>query len=217
MLSAKTLLLFLSACALAIPAPAAAPGELPPAERVGSADDPSWYCQWRRRVVFDTHTLEGRNWGSAGDEGLLRKQIGIHGGWVTNWHYENNGDGVFRARVSLCSFLPFFLLPSPLPLFYYFTFRSVAFHSSDCIHCALWLHAVSFCVRSFPLPFFPFPFPHPPTRDGSKQKGKTKTRANMFFFAPRWNLPISMHHNVEDNLDELLAPPDAHGIIYHDI
>jgi hypothetical protein len=78
MLSPKTLLLFLSAYVLA--APAAAPGELTPAERVGSPDDPSWYCQWRRRVVFDAYTLEGRNWGSAGDESLLRKQISIHGG-----------------------------------------------------------------------------------------------------------------------------------------
>jgi hypothetical protein len=114
MLSSKTILLFLSAYALAAPAPAAAPGELTPAERVGSPDDPSWYCQWRHRVVFDAYTLEGRNWGSAVDESLLRKQIGIHGGWVTNWHYENNGDGVFRARVS---FLMIFFVSSSLLLF----------------------------------------------------------------------------------------------------
>jgi hypothetical protein len=120
MLSPKTLLLFLSAYALAAPAPAAAPGELTPAERLGSADDPTWYCQWRRRVVFDAYTLEGRNWGSAGEKGLLRKQIGSRGGWVTNWHYDNDGNGTFRARVSLRSFLPFsfclLLWPCSTPL-----------------------------------------------------------------------------------------------------
>jgi hypothetical protein len=105
MLSPKAFLLFLSAYALAVPAPAAAPGELTSVERAGSPDDPSWYCQWRRRVVFDAYTLEGRNWGSAGEEGRLRDKIGSHGGWITNWHYDDDGDGVFRARVSLLSVL----------------------------------------------------------------------------------------------------------------
>jgi hypothetical protein len=80
-----------------------------PCGKSRSADDPSWYCQWKRRVVFDAYTLEGRNWGSAGDESLLRKQIGIHGGWVTNWRYENNGDGVFRARVNFLMIFSFLL------------------------------------------------------------------------------------------------------------
>jgi hypothetical protein len=73
---------------------------------------------------------------------------------------------------------------------------------------------------------FPFPFRNPPSQfrpifssllSHDHTQSRETEKANVFPFATKWNLPISMHHNVEDNLNELLAPPDAHGVICHDI
>jgi hypothetical protein len=121
MLSLKALALFLSACAFAAPAPApapaAAPAEVTPEDRAGSPDDPTWYCQWRNRVLWDEYTLEGHRWGSAGAEDALRGMIGSHGGWITGWRYEADEDGGFRAKVRLP-----FPFPFPLPSFFFLLF-----------------------------------------------------------------------------------------------
>jgi hypothetical protein len=169
MLSLKALALFLSACAFAAPAPApapaAAPAEVTPEDRAGSPDDPTWYCQWRHRVLWDEYTLEGHRWGSAGAEDALRGMIGSHGGWITGWRYEADEDGGFRAKVRLFLF------------HFHFRFR---------FHCPLSSFFSSLGHKLTSLPF-----------------------------ALKWNLPLRMAHNVEDNLNKLLAPPDAHGVMCH--
>jgi hypothetical protein len=165
MLSLKALALILSASALAAPAPVAAPAEVTPEDRAGSPDDPTWYCQWRHRVLWEEYTLEGHRWGSAGAEDALRQSIGSHGGWITGWRYEENEDGSFRAKVR---FFPFSFLIALLSFFLLALLASRSKHK----------------LTSVP-------------------------------FASKWNLPLRMAHNVEDNLNQLLAPPDAHGILCH--
>lgn len=37
------------------------------------------------------------------------------------------------------------------------------------------------------------------------------------FLCPQWNLPIHMHHQVEDKLANLIDANDAHGVHCHKI
>lgn len=100
MFALKALLALLGATALA--APAAVPGEVNPTSRVPKAGHTTWWCQWKHHVLFDTYTLETRNWGIS--EGQLKKQIASGGAAITGWGYEKTEDGMgFRAHVS---FLP---------------------------------------------------------------------------------------------------------------
>lgn len=92
------LLLALVACALAAPTPN--PGELQPVQP--GPDDASWYCQWKRRVIFDRYSLEGKNWGVTERE--LKKKISSEGSAVSDWSYREDGNGGFKANVSFWCF-----------------------------------------------------------------------------------------------------------------
>lgn len=90
MLSLRTTLLLIGAAALALA------GEIQPSQN--RPNDPSWYCQWKRRVVYDRYSLEGRGWGIS--EGELKKAISKSNGAITGWKYDEDDEGGFKAAVS---------------------------------------------------------------------------------------------------------------------
>lgn len=104
MLSLRTTLLLLGAAALALATPT--PGEIKPSQN--RPNDPSWYCQWKRRVVYDRYSLEGRGWGVS--EGELKKAISKSNGAITGWKYNENDEGGFEAAVSFFFWLFLFSL-----------------------------------------------------------------------------------------------------------
>lgn len=97
MLSLKPTILLLGALAFAF----ANSGEIQPTQP--GVNEPSWYCQWKRRVVYDRYSLEGRNWGVS--EGELKKAVSRSNGAITGWKYDEDDEGGFKAAVSLLNFV----------------------------------------------------------------------------------------------------------------